>query len=181
MSQEAEYFLRDISYRQAENLARRIAREERREAVRRTQDLLRREVQRVEGRMQGEVSGLRQECLRRNADIQKQLECNRKLTDALKDRAAQQDQRLEAHERALRVLTEHDEELRRSFRRTLRGLHNWLSDRPKRKANSRRRSRVGGQSGSDRPRASSSSRTLQPGCCATSTGPRCRQSGWRRI
>ena len=105
-------FLRDISYRQAENLVCRIAREERREGDRRTQDLLRREVQRVEGRMQGEVSGLRQECLRRNADIQKQLECNRKLTDALKDRASRQDQRLEDHERALRVLTEHDEELR---------------------------------------------------------------------
>jgi hypothetical protein len=115
MSQEAEYYVRNLTYGEARDLARRIAGQERAAAERHAQQLFDRESRRVEGRMRGEIAGLRQEVERRQGHLQQQLDCNRRLSEALNAKVNAQGKTLEEHGNALQVLAEHDRELQRQI------------------------------------------------------------------
>lgn len=130
MSQEAEYYVRNLSYGEARDLARRIASQERVAAERYAQQLINSECRKVERRLQGEISGLRQEVGRRQDKLQHQLECNERLIGTLNERANVQGEALVEHERALLVLVDHNREIERQLAEN-RGFLNDLASQQK--------------------------------------------------
>ena len=117
MSQEAEYYVRNLTYGEARDLAHRIAGQERAAAERQAQEMVERESRRLANRMHGELAGVRNEVDRRQLQLQQQLDCNRHLTEALQARVSKEDQALEDHQKALRALAEHDREIERQIER----------------------------------------------------------------
>ena len=112
MSQEAEYLLRDISRGQVREIARRIAEQERSQSERHMHQWWQQQADHLEGRLHGEVVGLRDEMARRHANIASQLECNRRLAEALQQQA-------DVHGEAINVLAEHDRQLQGQLAETV--------------------------------------------------------------
>jgi len=118
MSQEAEYFLRNISQHEVRQMAGRISRQDRRASEQRMQALWQHEASALESRMHGELSGLRDEVVRRQERLQQQIDCNRKLTDALNQQTDLHGDVLVDQQKALQVLSEHDQQLQAVLQKT---------------------------------------------------------------
>jgi hypothetical protein len=118
MSQEAEYFLRDISRHQVRQIARRISRQDRRASEQRMQAWWQQEASSLENRMQGELSGLRDEVVRRQQRLQAQIDCNRQVSEILKQQSDLHGDVLVDQQKALQVLAEHDQQLEAEIRET---------------------------------------------------------------
>jgi hypothetical protein len=118
MSQEAEYFLRNISRNEVRQLASRISQNDRAASERRVQDWWRQQASNLEGRLRGELAGLRQEVEGRQQRLQEQINCNRRLTEALQRQSDLHGDVLLEQRRALDVLAAHDQQLELQIQET---------------------------------------------------------------
>lgn len=118
MSQEAEYLLRNISFGQVRDIARRITSHQMASSESRMRQWWQNQLGRLENRLHGEVVGLRAEMTRRHTSLAKDLECNRRMTEALRQQVNLQGEDLACQREAIQVLEQQSRELHSQLEET---------------------------------------------------------------